>query len=131
MPQRPGSLNDKHRRAIELVSIGTSHVEIAKELGVNEATVSTWFSLPEFQEEIAKLNRQSQMSMMAHINKLGARASKLYSEVLDNPEASTRDRLAAAKQVTDLIFRYTEMVTYEELQELKQAIETLKETGQL
>lgn len=101
------ALNQRQLKAVELLVYTNKYKQdIAKEIGVTNATLSTWLNKEEFQEAIHKETLKS-------FSYLATKAKRKLEELLDSNQDSVA--FAAAKEILN-------KAGYQETQKIEQTV---------
>ena len=73
--------------------------------GISERAIFRFLQRDDFRAELALLHRQTFAGVLARSEFLASKALGVLEEVLDDPETSHRDRIAAAREVLALAHR--------------------------
>lgn len=88
-------LNDKQELAIDLVLVGKSDGEIAKQVGVSRQTINTWRNQDEdFRVELAKRRRALRERHQDELSGLVSEAIEVMREAMRESDMFTRLRAA-------------------------------------
>lgn len=145
-------LSPKQLEAISGILQGLPSSRIAKTIGVSTRTLERWRKIPEFAAAITRIqgnaSRQVEAEIVSDITSVTSRLDNLASksldcleQIIDNPEARSSDRIQAARlllgewqrtQTSTMhelaaveILVKSGFLSYEHLQRLKEAVETL------
>ena len=101
--------------------------EAAAHAGISGPTLWRWLQDPAFQEEYRKARRQSMTQAIAQIQKIGAAAVLALKEIIEDVNASTSARVAAAKTVLEMGIRGIELEDLaKRVEELERALESAR-----
>ena len=94
------SISPKQAKAIFLLSSGMPGKRVADEVGVALGTVHNWKSQDqEFRMQLRLAQRRVYDEGISVLKSLVCRSATSLGEILDDPEASRRDRIAAAQTI--------------------------------
>lgn len=96
-----GGLTPAQEKAVELLAAGQTVGDVAAAVGVHRVTLWEWTRLPAFREAQDQLRREAWRAAADRMRRNVTRAAEVVGEVLDDAQASPRDRLMAAKLVLD------------------------------
>lgn len=115
------SLQDKQQKAIQELANGSTVVAAAKRVGVTEQTLHLWKRKPQFQEALEAARAAVEQGRVRVIETIAAERTKasfpdinrklhrggldaidFLVDLVNNPEARSRDRLDAAKELVRL-----------------------------
>ena len=94
-------LNQKHKKAILLISQGLNGVAAAKEMSVTPETLSHWRQDFDFQAELNYLFKEQQNYQRDKLRTLNSKALDALSELIDDAE-NPRVRLAASLKILEV-----------------------------
>lgn len=115
----------KQLRVIELLAQGATRREAAVGAGVGERTVYRWLRDPSFQAALEDAQRELWSSTVSGLKSGIRRALDFVLKTLDAPQASTREKLAAARALLQTALRVIEVA---ELVQLQKRLEVLEQT---
>ena len=113
----PG-LSPRQQAALPILASSPTIAHAARISKVGRRTLHRWLQDPEFQEELAKLQRQAADLAKGHLQSLTLQAALRLGEALDDPKPEVRFR--AARAVLSYSARFGEI---QELQAQVQALE--------
>lgn len=91
--------NANQIKAIELLAIGQTHDQIAKQLGISAYTVDKWRQNPLFNLEVKILVKMGYESVLETMMLISLEAVSELREIINNADTRTRDKLDAIKLV--------------------------------
>jgi hypothetical protein len=99
--KRQRGLTPAQERAVELLAQGQGMGEVATAVGVHRVTLWEWTRLPAFAEACEVLRQEAWRAAADRMRRNVTRAAEVIGAALDDPSASLRDRLLAAKLALD------------------------------
>lgn len=126
-------LSPKQLEAVSGIAKGLTPSQIAKAVGISVRTLERWRKLPEFVAALSQIqseaSRQVKAELVKEVTSIHSRLDNLASksldcleQVIDNPEARSGDRIAAAKIILGE-WQRTQSTQTDELQAMKILVE--------
>jgi len=101
MPPRPKPLSPKQVAWIDAVARGDSYREAAQTAGVNYQTAMGWRRLPGVRAELERI-ADDRIAYARDSGRLVLpKAIQVLIEIMEDPEANNRDRIAACRELLD------------------------------
>lgn len=97
-------LSPRQWQCIELIIQGINHVDIAKQLNINTATISVWKSTnPHFKNALNRLKKSAQEAVENRIKVLSNKALNTIESALDDDTISIKVKLENAWRLMDFL----------------------------
>jgi predicted transcriptional regulator len=90
-------------RAAALAAAGVSQAKIAQELGVSESTISRWKKRPDYQAARNGILKDIVETASNRLRSLTLKAVSVLRDTVEDPHASTCDRIRAATAILDRV----------------------------
>ena len=94
-------LSPRHFLCVDLVMSGSTVADIAEKLGVTTKTIYDWLNRIDVKQEIQRVREEQRTITMRRLDNAGVKASRTLTAVLDNPNATNRDKITAAQIILD------------------------------
>lgn len=89
-------LSDAQKMAVIGVSLGHRAGVVAQQIGISEGTLSRWRQTPEFQKALDEIFNEATKMVAKRMQEAASTALRAVEDILNDPNASTTDRLKAA-----------------------------------
>lgn len=93
------ALSPKQLKVIGCLASGDSINVAAKKASTNEKTIDGWLKLPHFKQALRSAISEIYESAIAESVRCSTSAIKLLVKIVDDEEATNRDRIAAAREL--------------------------------
>lgn len=113
-------LSVDQQRALELLLLGRTHLDVAKEVGVASFTLTRWKRLPEFKQALEEVRAAAFDGLVESINALTDEAVATISEMMRDRDTPPQVRLSAARMIVET------SIKVRETQQLADEIEAIK-----
>ena len=90
-------------RAAALAAAGVTQAKIAEELGVSESTISRWKKRPDYQAARNGILKDIVETASNRLRSLTLKAVSVLRDTMEDPQASTCDRIRAATAILDRV----------------------------
>lgn len=92
-------LDPRHRMACDRVFSGVRIPQVAEELGVRREQIYAWLRRSDVRAYMADMYDQHQTALLGSLQEVGYAAIAALGRVLEDPESSNKDIVAAAKVI--------------------------------
>ncbi|MCD8485387.1 MAG: helix-turn-helix domain-containing protein [Desertifilum sp.] len=96
-------LSEIQQRVALLLATGHTAREVAQKMGLSEVTIHRWRQQPEFVAAVRGILKQNKQALNERLNNLAIKALEVLEAIIDDPNASTADRINAASKVLDFV----------------------------
>ena len=114
------ALSPRQEAALPVIAAAPTIAQAARLSKIGRRTLHRWLQDPEFQEQLAKLQRQAADLAKGHLQSLTLQAALRLGEFLDDPKPEVSLRAARA------VLSYS--VRFGEIQELQSQIQALEDS---
>lgn len=112
---REKKLTVKQQQAILLLAKGSTIVDAAKQVGIDEKTLDRWKKLPEFKEALHQAEDDLYSEVLAELKKVASKAIACLVRNMDPNEAAPYVQVAAASKLLDAGLQVTKVQELEKL----------------
>ena len=96
-------LSEIQQRVALLLATGHTAREVAHKMGLAEVTIYRWRQQPEFIAVVRGILKENKQALNERLNNLAIKAIEVLEAVIDDPNASTVDKINAASKVLELV----------------------------
>lgn len=115
-------LSAKQLKVIILLANGDSINSVAQKAGCHERSIDTWLKLPEFKQALRNAISEIYEGAIAESVRTSTSAVKVLASIIDNEEASNRDRIAAARELLANASKWRDWQLEERISKLEELI---------
>ncbi|MGK7902045.1 MAG: hypothetical protein AB4352_11640 [Hormoscilla sp.] len=95
-------MSEIQQQVAELLATGHTAREIAKKMRLSELTIARWRQQPEFVAAVNNILKDNDNALRERLYNLAIKAMEVLETVIDDPNASTADKINAAAKVLEL-----------------------------
>lgn len=96
-------MSEIQQQVAQLLATGHTAREIASKMRLSELTIARWRQQPEFVAAVNNLLKDNNNALRERLYNLAIKAMEVLEAVIDDPNASTTNKIHAAAKVLELV----------------------------